>query len=122
MIQIISRLFEPARKEHGSAVESAAQEGNLIRLGRLGNLDGQLFAECAERALQLVQPGSVPEIEQAIHLGHVAVQPAGEVGFAHLGCSHRGIEGQLGFCEHRQCGEWPLDGRRGIGMSRRSAI
>jgi len=47
-------------------------------------------------------------IEQAIHLGHVAVEPAGEFGFAHLGGSHCGVAGQFGFCERRQRGERPL--------------
>jgi hypothetical protein len=30
-------------------------------------LDEELFAECAESAFQLVEPGSAPEIEQAIY-------------------------------------------------------
>jgi len=47
-----------------------------------------LFAECAESGFQLVEPGSVSEIEQPIYLGHVAVQPAGRFGFVHPGDSH----------------------------------
>ena len=45
-------------------------------------MNRKLLAQCAESGFQLVDPGSAPEIEQAIHLGHVAVQPAGEFGFA----------------------------------------
>jgi hypothetical protein len=31
--------------------------------GRVRNLDGELFAECAESGFQLVEPGDVTEIE-----------------------------------------------------------
>ena len=53
------------------------------------------------------------EIEQPIYLGHVAVQPAGQFGFADPGGSHCGVECQLGFRQCRQCGEWPLGASAG---------
>jgi len=71
-------------------------------LSRVANVYGKLFAEGSESGLHLVEPGGVPEIQQAIHLGHVTIQPAGEFRFAHVGGSHCGIKSQLGF---RQSGE-----------------
>lgn len=45
--------------------------------GSFANLNGQLFTEGAESRLQLVEPEVVPEIEQAIDLGQVTVEPPG---------------------------------------------
>jgi hypothetical protein len=61
--------------------------------GRFANLDGELFAESAESRLQLLEPGGVPKIEQAIYLGQVAVEPLGRT--ASLVVTHRPIIGNL---------------------------
>jgi hypothetical protein len=61
--------------------------------GSFANLDGELFAESAESRLQLLEPGGVPKIEQAIYLGQVAVEPLGRT--ASLVVTHRPIIGNL---------------------------
>src|ERR1017187_7717557 len=92
------------------------------RLSRVANVYGKLFAQGAESCLHLVEPGGVPEIKQAIHLGHVTIQPAGEFRFAHLGGSHCGKRASLASVSAGSVANGPLAPARGMGMSRRSAI
>src|SRR5664279_2036608 len=49
----------------------------------------------------------MPQIQQSVDLGQVAVEAACEFRFAYLGGSHLGIECQFGFRQRRQCHEWP---------------
>src|ERR1035437_78076 len=78
------------------------------RLGRLRYRDRELLAQGAESRFQLVEPGSMAEIEQPVHLRQVPVQPPGEFRLAHPGGPHCGIEGQLGFRQCRQGNKGPF--------------
>ena len=48
-----------------------------MRLGRIQNLNRQLFAQGAKSGLELIEPGTAPQVEQAIHLRRLPVQPLG---------------------------------------------
>jgi len=58
------------------------------RSGRLRNLDRELLAQGPESRFQLVEPESMAEIEQPVHLRQVPVQPAREFRLAHPGGPH----------------------------------
>ena len=94
-MRLIARIYrKPDRKSdvrmrnnrvfHRSAWPARAMSGSYVAIrlpdrvasafsGRFGDLHGKLLAQDTESGFQLVEPGSMPQIEQAIHLGHVAV-------------------------------------------------
>ena len=63
-----------------------------------------MFAEHTERGFELIEPGSVEQVEQAVHLGKMAVQTACEFGLRSCGREHfkeqRGIV-QNAFADRR---------------------
>jgi hypothetical protein len=100
---------------------------NVVRFawafsGRFADLDGELFAERAESRLQLVEPRSVPEIEQAIYLGQVAVELPGEFRFADSCIPHCGIKPSLASVNAGRVTKGPFLAARGSGISRRMSM
>ena len=66
------------------------------------DFDGQTFAEHTERGFELIEPGGVEQVEQAVHLGEMAVQAACEFGFSYAIGAHSGIQRQFRFGQGRQ--------------------
>jgi hypothetical protein len=48
-------------------------------LSSLANFQGELLADYAEGRFQLIQAGSVAQVEQPVHLGKMAVQAAAQL-------------------------------------------
>ena len=61
-----------------------------------------MLAECAKSCFQLVEPGSVPQIQQAVNLWQVAVQPASQFRLADGTRAHGPIEREFGFGQRRK--------------------
>jgi len=70
----------------GGPQESPHNTGSSTR--RFRNVDGELLAQGAEGRFQLIEPGSITEIKQSVHLRHVPVQPACEFRLAYAGGPH----------------------------------
>ena len=73
-----------------------------VPLGGFPDFEGKALAEHTECGFELVEPGGVEQVEQAVHLGEMAVQAACEFGFAYAIGAHGGIQRRFRFRQGRQ--------------------
>src|SRR6266568_9339102 len=87
-----------------SAPTIAVTDSGTVLSRRILDLQHQPLAECRERGFELIHAGSVPQVEQAIDLGHVPAEAPRKLGLLDAGLAHgfverefRGREGGEGY-------------------------
>src|SRR6266568_9354099 len=75
-----------------SAPTIAVTDSGTVLSHRILDHQHQFLAQRGERGLYLIHAGSVPQVEQAIDLGHVPVEAARKLGLLDAGLAHGLVE------------------------------
>src|SRR6266568_40289 len=79
-------------RTNSSAPTIAVTDSGTVLSRRILDLQHQPLAECRERGFELIHAGSVPQVEQAIDLGHVPAEAPRKLGLLDAGLAHGFVE------------------------------